>query len=167
MPQNLIAMRNSRADSGPVTAGTVETNLGVGDVGDGFVDQEEEGADGGFEMGDGRVFFFAMGEAAGGVGEHHDGGHVERHLRGVMERAGGKLGRIAGDFADRVFAEFEELRIEGPRLDGKEWRPFDGDIVFSGEAARSFLGFADHYREDVSVKRALIDGDFRGAGNRG
>src|SRR5882724_11625390 len=108
-----------------------------------------------------------MGEAASRVCEHHDGGHVERHLCGVMERAGGKLWRVAGDFADRVFAEFEELRIEGARLDGEERSPFDGDIVFSGEAARGFLGFADHYGENVCVEGALIDGDFRGAGNRG
>ena len=136
-------------------------------VGDGFVDQEEEGADGRFEVGDGCVFFLAMGEATGGVGEHHDGGHMERHLRGVMERAGGKLGRVAGDFANGFFAELKELRIEGARFDREERSPFDGDIVFSGEAARSFLRFADHGGENVGVEGALIDGDFRGAGNRG
>ena len=83
---------------------TLETGLLARYVGDGFVDEEEEGADGRFEVGDGGVFFFAMGEAAGRISEHHDGGHVERHLRGVVERAGGKLGRVAGDFADRFFA---------------------------------------------------------------
>src|SRR5258708_9424757 len=108
-----------------------------------------------------------MGEAASRVGEHHDGGHVERHLRGVVERAGGKVGRVAGDFADGVFAEFEELRIEGARLDGEERTPFDRDIDFNGEAARGFLRFADHYGENVCVEGALIDGDFRSAGNRG
>ncbi len=56
-----------------------------------------------------------MGEAAGGVSEHHDGENMERHLSSVMERAGRKFGRVSGDFADGVFAELEEFssgRIE-------------------------------------------------------
>src|SRR5882724_9143712 len=84
-----------------------------------------------------------------------------------MERAGRKFGRVAGDFADGVFAELEELRIEGARLDGEERRPFNGDVIFGGEAARGFLRFANHDGEDIRVERTLIHRDFRGAGNGG
>jgi len=49
----------------PRACRTLETGLLARDVGDGFVDEGEEGADGRFEAGDGGVFFCAMGEGAG------------------------------------------------------------------------------------------------------
>src|SRR5437660_3234934 len=132
---------------------------------DGVVHEEEEGADGGFEVGDGSVFFRAVGEVAGRVGEHHYGGHDGDHICGVVERAGRKLGRVAGDFADGGFAKLEELRVEGARLDGEEGSPLDSDIIFGGEAARGFLRFANHYGKDPPIKRALVHGDFADAWN--
>ena len=54
---------------------------------------------------------------------------------GVMERAGRKFGRVPGDFPDGFFAELQKFWIEGARVDGKEWFPFDGYIVFGSKAA--------------------------------
>ena len=136
-------------------------------MGDGFVYQEEKCADGFLEVVFGSVFFFAVGKAAGGVGEHHDDGHVGDHFGGVVERARGELGGVTGDFADGFLAKAEEIGIEGAGLDAEEVAPLDSDIVFLGKTAGSALCFMDHGGEDFGVEGALIDGDFRDAGDGG
>lgn len=80
-------------------------NVSARRMSDSFFDEEEKRANRFFEMDFGRVFFFAVGQAAGGVGEKHDRGHVERHLGGIVKRAGREFWRVTGNFADGFFAD--------------------------------------------------------------
>ena len=90
---------------------------GRGDVRDSFLNQLQERLDRCFQVRLRRVFFFAVRQSVGRVGEHHDDRHVRHHFRGVMQGARREAWRVAGFLAHRLLAQPEQRRIERQPID--------------------------------------------------
>ena len=116
------------------------------------------------EMTFGSVFDLVVADAAQGLNEHHDGGDAGAgDLGGVVERAGGKADKRAGDLFDRLLAEADEVGVERDGLDRPDAGPVDGAAFFFGEAAAGGLGFAVHGGEDLGREVALVQSAFAAA----
>ena len=89
------------------------------------------------------VFNFVVTDAAERLDEHHDGGNAgARDLGGIMQRTGRQAVRRVRDLANRLVAEFDQMRMKRDRLDIPDARPFDGAALFGSKAVAGFARLA-------------------------
>ena len=101
---------------------------------DGLVDQRRNASIVTSRSASGRVFFLAVRQAVGGLGEHHHRGHDAAHLDGVVQRSRRQAGRVPGHLLHRVGAQVDETRIEPAGIDAPHVPPLHGHAVGRGRA---------------------------------
>ena len=119
------------------------------------------------EIGLGRVFFLAVRETAGRVGEHHHRRHDAAHLDGIVERSGREARCVAGHLLHGFGAELDQPRVEPARIDAPHVPPLHGHAVAFGGAAATSRASARALLQRLGLERPLIKRNLAHAGHRG